>query len=770
MHFKRTPVIALSTLMASMLLAQNSSALAQSQWLPYNPRLQVSGTWSQDGIFNADGLIPVYGNWDGFVYGDVNARYSTDKTGLLAPGLGFRYVVHNSMYGAYVFADAARTNPKANFWVINPGVEWASPHWDVHVNGYIPTKRSKQLEVPDFYSNYGDYSHLSFSGHSQYDALGALSVAIGQGLDAEVGYSLPIYEYRSRAFLGGYYFSMPQDFKAVQGVAGGIQLPLNANADLILTDSYDKLRRHEFALSVRFTLGNKNNYSDDVHTRLLEGTERHVGMWSTGAGVISQQALHATGQSAIYKDNIWFFKPNAGASAEPASLESCTFEHPCSHFDQQTIDAINQASANANFYLTPGTYAIAPLTSQDAAEMFRLNQGQSIYGRSSDYQTPATANDRAVLAGPVKALGNNVIDSVRIVNDNKVTKIATPGNESSDRVGLYLPKTTIGTVTLKNTDIQVRSANDRVVGTLQEGGNLVINNSSIQAESNAVSTGIRSQGNSKTTLNDAVILAKSHVYAAYGIETTGNSELTMIGGNVSAVTTGNQGSAYGIRAHDASQISAKNVAISAMSHRFTAFGIYMQNSSNIILAGGSIYGENSGNAGNSYGIIAYNDSRVQATDVAIKAAITGNGNGTAYGIYSHAKSHVTLTGGSVTAEDEIMLGGASAVTANEDSTIEASNVAISAKGDNTMVRGVYGLGKSRIVLNGGSVQVENTGSVGSARGIETAGSESLVTVENIQLIVNGADSQLTVGDNIHFSGTNICKLNGDEKTCVPVSW
>ena len=80
------------------------------------------------GIFGGDVMQPVYGNDNGFLFTDFMGDWATGNTFLLSPGLGYRQVVNNQIWGAYFFGDNEKVSLGKNFWSLSPGIEWMTPH------------------------------------------------------------------------------------------------------------------------------------------------------------------------------------------------------------------------------------------------------------------------------------------------------------------------------------------------------------------------------------------------------------------------------------------------------------------------------------------------------------------------------------------------------------------------------------------------------------------------------------------------------------------
>ncbi len=55
------------------------------------------------GIFGGDAMQPVYGNDNGFLFADFMGDRATNTTFLWSPGVGYRQVVNNQVWGGLIF-------------------------------------------------------------------------------------------------------------------------------------------------------------------------------------------------------------------------------------------------------------------------------------------------------------------------------------------------------------------------------------------------------------------------------------------------------------------------------------------------------------------------------------------------------------------------------------------------------------------------------------------------------------------------------------------
>ncbi|ASQ45041.1 right-handed parallel beta-helix repeat-containing protein [Legionella clemsonensis] len=243
----------------------------------------------------------------------------------------------------------------------------------------------------------------------------------GNGVDGVIGLTPPDTSYL-RLFAGGYHFSF-KEAQDINGIIGGVEMPLNQYFTVSVRDSYDRVQKNTALLTLRLTLGGiAKSEQPNIHERLLDPIPRHLGTWNTGAGIPTQQAYVNTGVQVLTRDNIWFFSSSGAPFVAANGLSNCTFENKCNStsFNQLTLDAIDSFSPNANFYLGPATYgtlnSVSSMRSHTTALLstLSLNEGQSIYGRNGDYK----ARQNETIIGSLILSGNDTIDSVTLLNNN----------------------------------------------------------------------------------------------------------------------------------------------------------------------------------------------------------------------------------------------------------------------------------------------------------------------------------------------------------------
>jgi|GEM_PF-3898898 len=397
-------------------------------YFPYLPRLTLQGTAGDYTVFQGDTMVPIIGNQDGFLYADAQAKSALGTSWLGSVGLGVRQIYQaNQILGAYVFVDRDVSEDNQHFYFISPGVESLGRIWDFRANAYVPVGDRRKLVKTDWADNFGDYSHVYFTGHDQYDHYMSLYHTVDWGTDAEVGRTIPGVK-NLAAYLGGYFFQ-GNNAGNIEGAAGRLEYQLNAKFSGYVSDTYDNAYHNTFLVGVKINFGGTQSIDrSDIHNRLLDQVDRNIATQGKGVGVPVRSELVDHPQYALERNNIWFFTSGVGTPAPQSTASSsgtiteadCTAENPCTNFNQTMVNNINAFTNNANFYLAKNTYNL------DGA--LTLNAGQSIYGRSSDFIRPGTGSDSPLLIGAINLPGNNTIDSLQLMND--------PGNRQDYAIAI----------------------------------------------------------------------------------------------------------------------------------------------------------------------------------------------------------------------------------------------------------------------------------------------------------------------------------------------
>ena len=491
--------------------------------------------WGLGGTRNVDqgdALLPLYGNDAGMLYIDGQAKYANDSNWVTSVGGGIRQIYHDSrILGAYLFFDHNEYKnlnvATSRFLFLSPGIESLGNIWDFRINGYIPVSPQTVNTGIAFADQMEIYNFVQFSGHTQYDQLFNTNANVGPGIDAEIGHNIPLIN-NFRVYLGGYHFS-PKNSSDINGISGRMELPISHFFALTAADSYDNNQHNSVEAGLRLTLGGiRTDQTDkDIQRRMVDPIPRNLATLAHGMGVPVTMATSPDGQ-AIERTNIYFFTADDGVAFNAAlGTNNCTFEHPCSgpSFNQTDINAINGFAPEANFYLNTGSYSLNGL--------LNLNNGQSIYGRTSNFIAPAYGSQQPILTGALNILGNNTLDSFTLISDD----IQTTGITGSN----------INNVNMNNLNVGTLSANSYTTDIdLTDAGNIIISNSTLNAFDSESSLILSSATNisltdTNLTLNNNnlnAITANTSINgnsSSIGIFAT-SSNITMSNNNITAVS------------------------------------------------------------------------------------------------------------------------------------------------------------------------------------------------------------------------------------------
>ncbi len=250
--------------------ADNSSNFS---FFPLYPRLDLTGGVGNNNFARADVMAPLFGSTSAIFYTDLNGQRGKGKSQYVGLGFGGRYAVTNNfMWGAYLFGDKSKSNVVAGAakWTdINPGIEFMTNNWDGRINAYIPS--GGRTNVASFI--YGDGTP------------GVVAAEIGPGGDIDVGYTFTSL-HRWRIHLGGYYYNL-DTLDDIDGLEAGTELPVNNYVTFQFDDRYDEVVRNTAVVSVRFTLGGVDKFSNvpTVQDRLLDPIYRNLGALHTNAAI-----------------------------------------------------------------------------------------------------------------------------------------------------------------------------------------------------------------------------------------------------------------------------------------------------------------------------------------------------------------------------------------------------------------------------------------------------------------------------------------------------
>lgn len=443
----------LSNMAASTSASITPDITSESSFRP--GRLTLSDIQTNTNIVSADTMIPLWTERGEMIFSDFMGSYGSNDTYVLSPGGGFRKIIKNQIIGAYFFGDYSKMSLNENFWTLNPGVEWMNTRWDAHLNGYFPTATSKQISDSVFASTTGDERYITFEAgtHNQYDKLVQTYDVIGNGVDTEIGYSFAGQNnYRSRVYLGGYYYDSSKNLNNIEGATAGFEQPLTKNLSISVFNSYDNLNHYLVGAGLTLTFGDDSTlFTNHIEDRLLAPVERHIGIVGTGSGFYDQMAETETTSDNgnpnfpglhLQYNNVYFISPNGTGNG--------TYDSPMP-LTQTSVDTIYSEMPNSSRIYIQGnsTYTInnttapntfnAPSNGYNPTAVYQgliIHNNQNLYGRSSDYKTTAQGSERPLIdvktnTGFILNNGDNALNNLQITTstaDQGIVYFDTNGN------------------------------------------------------------------------------------------------------------------------------------------------------------------------------------------------------------------------------------------------------------------------------------------------------------------------------------------------------
>ena len=688
-------VLKINPLFALLFLVSAASAESNTEtspsnysWLPTSGRTLFSAASANAnlGIFSGDAMQPLIGTQEKFFYGDFATDYATDATYLMSPGIGYRGIVNNQIFGAYAFADYEKTSLGQNFWVLSPGVEWMSAHWDAHVNGYFPTQTEQQTGNVDWADNFGVYQYedLIDGTNIENDAKLAPYAVIGNGVDTEIGYSFEQEDHlRSRVYVGTYYYQPHEsyDVSNITGGTAGFTKSLTQNLSGSLFNSYDNVNHYALGISLTYVFGGESNqFSTDVASRMLDPVERHVGIIDTGAGTYDQQHLEVAGYGQEY-DDVWEVSANgtgSGLIGDPAPLNQTTLDNiNAENPDGARIYIQGDSTYNVNTGTTNGNSSYYDENTGTTYYGLSVYSGQDFFGTTADYKAPATGSDRPIIAADaehdynafiVKDAGENSFSDLTITeyttsntvsgnlytiagiavlnegNNNLTVNLDDVNITGMDTYGMYAENNGNGTMTLNITDTTMNynavvaeninignaaglyAVND--ISSESNTGTLIINATNSQFNHNGILTYNGVDGDFSNIANDA---------SGMQVMNYGDGAVTITANNSQFNGNGETQGTYSSINDDASGLHTENngnsgtFTINATNSQFNGNGIATGNFSNVDADGIFAGNDNTGtfviNTTNS----SFNNNGVASGD---NSSITGgDSTGFASGMY-----------------------------------------------------------------------------------------------------------------------------------------
>lgn len=287
--------------------------------------------------------------------------------------------------------------------------------------------------------------------------------------------------------------------------------------------SYDNYQHSKVVggLGINFGGVRKHWADPSLSERLTDPVDRYLANLGHGSGIPSKTLLYGMGRgnsSVLVSDSIAFFSqtgtPNNGGTG--LTLANCTFENPCgpTDFSQTGVNNLNTLLPNTNFYFNGGTYpatnGLIPLT---------LNDGQSVFSRTTDYSALATGAARSTFNGGFNLLGNNTLDS--IILNNTISSVAINAESapnlvlSNSQIGTASNPYAAGIILLNESDLTIEntSINTQLQGISVQDSTLIMQSSVL----NTGGLGFPSQGITfRDTLVGDIVDSQINVFGTAG--------------------------------------------------------------------------------------------------------------------------------------------------------------------------------------------------------------------------------------------------------------
>lgn len=700
---------------------------------PLPMRFSADGYASTDyTVGQADLMLPLKGDARHNFYFDPALAIGSDSQGYGDLGLGYRWLKNNIVIlGGYFFGGYSRIDNNARLWVVNPGIEALSSHWDAHLNGYL-VMGERNTNISSF------LTFKEFVGHSEFFNVFNITQHAGNGVDAKFGYLIP--NTPLKAYVGSYFFS-PAQTNNVLGGAAGVEYWVNQHTKVFASYTYDSLRRSVGALGIGVELGGTHIHrtNPSVEERMTDPVERYLAELGRGSAIPSQQKTQFAGiVDPIIpggNGNFVFFSltggPNNGGMG--LTLNDCTFENPCGPTDltNQGAQTLANLFPNTRIFFLGGAGTYSALNVLGGTNPVTLQTGQSINAFTPSQ--PPTFNGGFILPGNnslnniillptastgtgagVSALGNNVT-----INDSQIGSMANPF-----ATGLALSGDTVADL------ISSRISASSTGIDIEDTAALNSNASTVSVNGGDGLIGINSNSTGPINLTEGTVVNVTGANSLFGIQPNGNflldnSQVNVTGGDsITGVETKGQS------ATTVSDGGSINVNATGLSAR----GFFDSAAGDVNFRNGSINVNSSG--GGAYGYYGFTDHPVNFSEgSSINVTNTAPGS---IGYYYQNSGPVTFS--------------------------EGSAINVMAPGQNMTIgfRDAFGSGTGDILFDASSINV--TGGMNTT-GFMSEGTGNLNIVNNSVVNVSGSDGSfgLNVLDdrNVNFLDSRLNFTGGN---------
>ncbi|RUY76907.1 hypothetical protein EN962_18095, partial [Mesorhizobium sp. M7A.F.Ca.CA.001.09.2.1] len=225
----------------------------------WQPQIRaIIGADNNGGNGALEGFIPLKQTAESVLFLDVRAKHDFKDGSGQDVGLGIRRIVNpDLMIGGYAYLNLENYN-STQFTAATLGAEAITPHFDAHVNVYLPIKGDS--------TDHSTSSTLSMVSNQLIEQISVLDHRdyAAWGIEAEIGAQVPVNlpdKHSLRLDIGGYHFEDPHgDDGSVTGAKAGFEYTigdvLGSNTELVFAGEVRNDNRDDtqFAGSVRLNI------------------------------------------------------------------------------------------------------------------------------------------------------------------------------------------------------------------------------------------------------------------------------------------------------------------------------------------------------------------------------------------------------------------------------------------------------------------------------------------------------------------------------------
>jgi hypothetical protein len=670
---------------------------------------------SRRSILTTEFWAPLAQQSDRVVYTDLRLMGDDDDNREGNLGIGYRqiYVPTNSVLGIHGWIDRRRTEHNSTFHQATIGVESLGDKIDARLNGYIPLSDTHTVTTP----NLGQSTPYLAGSGIFYDTNGFVKETPQYGLDAELGYRLPILQKQFdtiRLYGGGYHF-FRNDMENVTGFRFRTEAQLNKIFSVGARFQHDGARGSQGFLeaTIKFPFKAKKLYQEKgLYARLDESPERDVDI-VTGSkidnGLKKPVENTASGevQRVLYVDNS---NSSSGDGTKENPFNSLlTAQENLKPNDILYINRGDGTTRNMDQGITinqPGVHIIGSGSSfvYDSGR-FSANNGETYNGLLLQAATTAP-----VITNTQTSVDNYSGNAVTIFSDNVSVSGITTTNATGRGIAAFADGVAYHTLVIDNVSSNYNKIG--IVAYALNGGsfeNMTVNNSSANYNNGlGISADLSNSGKISTVIMTNNSGSNNTSALSVAADTSGSVDHVYIDGNTTF-----DNSNHGVRVATSNLATIDNVEINnGISYGNGNYGTYVVSSLDSVI--NNIYQSNltlNNNGASGNYISAFSHGIINSSTV---SGVTANGNGQ-YGTY------ITASNSSIGAIDW------SNITASNNSATgvyiysNANGITGSVKVNNVIANNNTSTGVYLYAYNTGSyigtAEINNVTATGNIRGV-----------------------------------------------------